>query len=385
MKIGVNARFLAKPFTGIGQHTQNLFQNLAEQNPNDEFILVTAEDVSKKVSFPKNVKVFFVPEKFPGTAGMKKTYWEQVQVPGFFKKMKVNLVHFPYPSNPWNGFNKPVFVTVHDTIPWTQQEYRKSFLTRIYQDRCRDAVAKADHVFTVSEASLKEIYKTCHVSKTKLSVTHNGISANFSKKSTEHERKTVLGSYGFNPDRKYLFYIGGYDARKNVELLVKVFNEKIAPFYDIDLVLAGGKSLQDSLYKSFDELTKSMDQNSLKYHKGKLMTTGFVPEKDLPALYQSAFAFISLSGNEGCNLPLLEAVASGVPVIASDIPVHHEMLGNVGLFCSLDEKAVADKLIHLLTNEDFYKHQKQKVADHKIPFSWEKTAQEVMKVYKKFV
>ena len=94
MIIGVNARFLTKPYTGIGQHTHNLFDELAKQNPNDEFILVTPEKPEGYEHFDiyKNLEIVVLPEKMIGTAGMKKTYWEQVQVPNFLLKQGAEVL-----------------------------------------------------------------------------------------------------------------------------------------------------------------------------------------------------------------------------------------------------------------------------------------------------
>ena len=108
----------------------------------------------------------------------------------------------------------------------------------------------------------------------------------------------------FSLRRDYFLYVGGYDERKNVEMLVKAYLSDIAPEYDVNLVLAGGKSLDDRLYESFDNLTNMKNSTSL-------TTTGFVDENDFPALYQSSFAFLNLSKKEGFNLPIIEALLSG--------------------------------------------------------------------------
>jgi hypothetical protein len=138
MNIGVNARFLTKPFTGIGRYTKALFTTLALEHPNDTFVLVSHQDVAG--DFAKNIEVVVLPERFHGSGGMKKTYWEQVQLPAFFKKYGVDVVHYPYPSNPWRRFTIPTIVTVHDTIPWVLSEYRERFSTRLYQDHCLKAL-----------------------------------------------------------------------------------------------------------------------------------------------------------------------------------------------------------------------------------------------------
>ncbi len=384
MKIGVNARFLTKPFTGIGRYTRYLFEEMAKQNPEAEFVMVVNSPVDIKM--PDNVRIFPLPEKFPGTSGMKKTYWEQVQLAAFFLKHDVDLVHFPYPCNFWKEFKKPTVVTVHDAIPWTMAPYRKSLSTRLYQDRCKKAVNKADHVFAVSEAARKEIIEVCGLDPNKTSVSYNALPDYFFRTATNQEKENVLNKHGLSVSRPFILYIGGYDIRKNVNILLEAFLTQIAPKYELDLVMVGGKHLNDRLYQSYDLLTKIKDKGKLQANKGFIKTIGFVPDDDLPALYQSSFAFINLSSKEGFNLPLLEAAVSGTPVITSDLPVHHEVLGEYGIYCRPDDKdLVAEIIKKLFTDNAFYLKQKQKTESFRCPFSWVKTAETVMKTYKMLV
>lgn len=380
MKIGVNARFLTKPFTGVGRYTRFLFEELAGQNPLDEFVMVA--NLPVEITMPANVKIFVLPEKFPGTSGMRKTFWEQVQVPAFLQKHNVDLVHFPYPCNPWKGFSPPTVVTVHDCIPWTMSPYRRSISTRLYQDRCKSAVKKADHVFSVSKAALKEIIEVCALDPAKTSVSYNALPEIYHHKVHPAERLKVLEKYGISQDRPYFFYVGGFDVRKNVEILVAAYREFVAPDYEIDLVLAGGKHLNDRIYKSFDLLTKSRDGGKLQPAKGQIRATGFVADEDLPALYQSSFAFVNLSAKEGFNLPLLEALVSGTPTVISDIPVHHEVASDHAAYCRIEKKEAGKVLKKLFIDKDYYQKQKQKAEDFRCPFSWQKTAAAVMGVYR---
>ena len=247
MKIGINGRFLTHPYTGIGQYTKHLFLTLARQNPDTRFILVTPENVG--IETPQNMEISTVRENFPGTAGMRKTYWEQCQVPSFLKRKKVDLFHFPYPANPWRKLDKSVVVTVHDVIPWSEKAYRRQLSTRIYQNQCREALKHADHIFTVSEATKIELMGLDpFLPEEKISVACNAPDPIFFLPLEENQKKSVLKKYGINPERKYIFYIGGFDERKNVELLADVFLNYIAPHYEIDLVLTGGKSIRSSLY-----------------------------------------------------------------------------------------------------------------------------------------
>lgn len=376
MKIGINARFLTKPFTGIGQHTRYLFESLAKLYPDVILVLATHEPVT--VTMPKNVAIHVLPEKFIGTAGMRKTYWEQRQVPRFFKEQQVDIAHYPYPSNPWTGSEKPVCVTVHDTIPWSSKAYRRSMTTRLYQDSCRFAVKKADHVFTVSEASKHDVIAACHIPETKISLSYNAPAPQFFQKFPAENRTKILQKYGLNPQHRYFFYVGGYDERKNVGTLIAAFEKYIAPHYEIDLVLAGGKAANDPLYASFDNILHRKQT----VRPGNIHTTGYIEEQDLPSLYQSAFAFVNVSIKEGCNLPLLEALCSGTPVITSDIPVHREMVGHHAVYTgTYDVERLGSFMDQLLRDEQFYLARKEDATGYRSPFSWDQTAKKVYEVY----
>ncbi len=380
MKIGVNGRFLAKPYTGIGQHTKYLFDAIARLHPEISIVMAVHEKVS--VPLPKNVEIHVLPEKFPGTGGMKKTYWEQRQVPQFFQSQEVDLAHFPYPSNPWSGFSKPVCVTVHDVIPWENAAYRRSITTRMYQDSCRFAVKKADRIFTVSEASKYDIVPMCHVEEERIVLTYNAPAPQFSRKIDESGRAKILQKYGLDPGRRYFLYVGGYDERKNVPALVEAFERFISPHHEIDLVLSGGKAVNDPLYASFDHLLHR-DQSQ---RPGKIHTTGFIDEADLPALYQSAFVFVNVSTKEGCNLPLLEALVSGIPVIASDIPVHHEMIGPHAVYVKPNDiERIGALMDQLLRDDNFYSLHHKDAIDYRCPFSWDKTAGKVFGEYEELI
>jgi glycosyltransferase involved in cell wall biosynthesis len=394
MKIGVNARFLNHPYTGIGQYTRYLFDALASQNPDAQFLMVVPEHAkaapaAAEFKLPQNAHIIILPEKFPGSSGMRKTYWEQFQLPQFFRKHNVDIMHFPYPSNPWHSparseTGTPTIVTVHDVIPWVMPEYRRRVATRLYQDRCKNALKSADRILTVSEASKFDVISTCQIPESKITVIYNGVAPQFLKKIPTDHRTKIIQKYGINPNRPFFLYTGGYDERKNVRQIIDVFIEKIAPNYEIDLVLAGGKSLQAKLYESFDYLTKKSGSGNFSSLKGKLITTGFVDEEDFPALYQSCYAFLSLSKKEGFNLPLLEAAVSGSTIICSNIPVHHEVVDKAAIFCDQDnETALAEILTKLITDQNFYSSQKN--LHFSSPFSWDKSAREVMNIYNQLI
>ena len=177
-------------------------------------------------------------------------------------------------------------------------------------------------------------------------------------------------------------YVGGYDQRKNVPTLIDAFERLVAPDHDIDLVLAGGKLIDDPLYASFDSIVHRRKS----FLRGNIHTTGFVDESDLPALYQSAFAFVNVSTKEGCNLPLLEALASGIPVITSDIAVHHEMVGHHAVYTNPHDIGRLGAIMDQFTRDhQFYEARLQNAINYTCPFSWESSAKSILKVYETFL
>ncbi len=376
MKIGVNARLLTKPFTGIGQYTRNLFRELANIDSKNEYILVVPEKIDPGIEneFPKNVKIIIIPEMQFGTAGIKKTWWEQIKIPEFFEKEKVDIAFFTYPSNPWTKDfykkNIKTIVTVHDCIPWMNKHYLRGILSKLYHRQTRNSVKKADMIFTVSEVSKKDIIKTCDIEKSKIHVAYNDASNSYKIPLFKGYIEEVLNRFSLN-EQKFFLYVGGYDERKNVDYLkeeYEKFSEKKS--YGIPLVLVGGKIINSNLYSSFD----------CQKNYSNIIRTGFLEEDVLAALYSSCLAFVNVSMHEGFNIPILEAANCGAPLILSDIPVHREVAKNFALYVDASKKGelknAFEKMLLKKNQEGF---SLDSVALSK-QYSWNLSAQKVKDV-----
>ncbi|MBD3328017.1 glycosyltransferase [Candidatus Peregrinibacteria bacterium] len=374
MIVGVNGRFLTKPFTGIGKYTRYLFSEMAHNNPEIKFKIAVPATVQMK--FPENIEIIELSEKPLILGGLKKTYWEQVQLPKLFKKVNADLIHIPYPANKWGKTSIPEIVTVHDTIPWTEKNYSKSLLSQIYNNKAKKAVRKAKKIITVSNESKKEICMVCKVPDEKINVVYN---APFITNDVPFE--STIKKFPILK-KKYLLYVGGFDARKNVERMVSAFNNEVADNFDVNLVIVGGKSLNTNLYKSYDDLTDSKKRRTLELQEGtgQVIQLGFVEENDLSNIYEGALGLVNFSLKEGFNLPLIEAACRQIPVATSDIPVHHEVIDQYAIYASPnDEKNIAKAMIEIVTNKNL----KQKCKDYICPYSWNKAAKETIEIYKK--
>ena len=222
-------------------------------------------------------------------------------------------------------------------------------------------MAKADLVLTVSGTSLRDIVKVCGVPKERIEVVYNDVAEIYKEAPHPTFVKEVLGRFSLEAG-KYFLYVGGYDLRKNVDGLLKEFENYSG---DEPLVLAGGKVLGGGLYKSYD--IKSL---------GSVVRTGFLAAEELAVLYRNCAAFVNLSTMEGFNLPIVEAANCGAPLVLSDIAVHREVAEDAAVF--VREGGLVAGLSRVLTEREKYVSAAKKLAKR---YNWEKYA----KLVKKFL
>ncbi|MFH0838079.1 MAG: glycosyltransferase family 1 protein [Patescibacteria group bacterium] len=373
MKIGINARFLPQPFTGIGKYSYNLLKAISQLDGQNEYYLFTPQLVD--FPLPDNFKQIRVPEKDFSSPSLRKAHWEYSLIPKELKKWKIDMVHFLYPSNPLIKPGIPTIVTVHDMIPWRLPEYNKRFRSRLYHWHAKWALKRADHIITVSEFSKSEIRKIIKTEDKNLSVTH------LAPPITHYDDMPP----GLALRRKFLLYVGGYDPRKNIPMLMIAYQKFIANYYPIDLILVGGKGkgLEDYITDAFIE--KVAGQYPVK-QKGKIIFTEALQDSELAALYRQALALVHPSGYEGFNLPLVEAMKYGLPLVISDIPVHREVAGDAGFYVDQkSEDTFGIGLHEFLNNAKLRKELAENAARRSKNFDWKEAAQQTLDVYNLFM
>uniref|UniRef100_A0A7C4XI14 Glycosyltransferase family 1 protein n=1 Tax=candidate division WWE3 bacterium TaxID=2053526 RepID=A0A7C4XI14_UNCKA len=207
----------------------------------------------------------------------------------------------------------------------------------------------------------------------KINVISEAVSPIFHKRRAE-EVNSIKDKYKLN-NKRYLFFVSTIQPRKNVPNMVAGFASYIKEnnINDLDLVVAGklGWMYEESLASP----KKYGVEDSVKF-------LGAVPTEDLPKLMSGAAAFINLSFEEGFGLPLLEAMACGVPCIVSDIPAYKELdKGNLIFVDPFDVESIKMGI------QEFFDKSEEQVEDlimlgirNVERFSWEKTAEETLEV-----
>ena len=235
-------------------------------------------------------------------------------------KSSVDLTIFPNFATWPTLKSKRVATVIHDLtyfyFPEVVEEKNLAHLRRVVPR----SIKKADFIITVSESVKAELVKEFNLNQNRCIVTPIPPDEAFFKEVPDAQIQSVKEKYAINPNKKYIYFIGNLEPRKNLKTLIEAYQllpQEIKNQYS--LVLAGGKGWKTE--ETEQALQKAIEAGEDIKH------LGFIAQEDSPALYQGAALFVMPSLYEGFGMPILEAMASGTPVVASDIPVLREVGG----------------------------------------------------------
>lgn len=235
------------------------------------------------------------------------------------------------------------------------------------------SIKKADFIITVSESVKQELIKEFDIDPNLCIATPIPPDEVFFQKVSDKEIVNVKNKYGLDPDKKYIYFIGNLEPRKNLISLIRAYRalpDDIKQSYS--LVLAGGKGWKTESTEA--ALKEAIDAGEDVRH------LGYIDQIDSPALYQGASLFVMPSIYEGFGIPILEAMASGCPVVAADIPVLREVGSDCADYADTsDTKSFADAILSALSRktpvEDLKKAAKR--------YSWSENVEKIIAAYSK--
>jgi len=219
---------------------------------------------------------------------------------------------------------------------------------------------------------IRDVIKYFHVPEGKLEVVYLGVDKQYFEKM---DAGSLIQSYGLEPG--YLLCVSSIEPRKNFERIIRVFAQLVKqPQYEqLKLVCVGGQGWKNT---NIFELVQELGL------EGKVKFLGYVEQEKLPGIYQGASIFLYPSLYEGFGLPVLEAMASGTPVITSDVSSLPEVAGQAAIMIDpYDEKQLYDSIQHLLVNKGKRQELSRRGSLQAQKFSWEQTARNTLEVYKK--
>ncbi len=241
------------------------------------------------------------------------------------------------------------------------------------------AVGKSDKLIAVSASTKKDICETFKCPTDKVRVIYSGFDKRLSEKSNL-SRAEVLKKYGMNEDEKYMLFLGTVEPLKNITRLLEAFvifknrleneNKK----FNYKLIIAGKRGWLAAEYK---RLTKDLGIEK------DVIFTGYIIGDDLAPLFAQADFFVMPSLYEGFGTTVLEAFATGVPAILSNVSSIPEIAGDAAkLVNPLDTKEIADAMYQFSQDENLKNNYRAKGKIQVEKFNWEKCARETLEVYK---
>jgi glycosyltransferase involved in cell wall biosynthesis len=398
MKIALNGIFWNQTTTGSGQYLRALLPALAWCEPNDEYeMIVPGETWRSAVSgqrsieddIPPRVSLRFEPVVLNRLSeNLGKVWFEQVTFVRACQRERAALAHIPYFASPLFPRLRTV-VTIHDLIPVILPLYRGSLLARTYTQLVAAGARRADAIIADSECSKRDIIQWLGIDAAHVHVIYLAANVRYRPIQDTGQIDAVRRKYALpDPSTRsarsgFLLYLGGYDQRKNVRVLIEAF-ARLSEFYRAGyrLVLAGVKLGADSEF--FPDPRRIAREVGLT--SDAICYIGWVDEADKPALYASATAFLFPSIYEGFGLPPLEAMACGTPVISSNASSLPEIVGDAAITVNpSDADAWADTIRAVLTDDARRAEMRERGIAQAKKFSWGRTAEETLAVYRTVV
>lgn|SRR3989344_1947220 len=362
MRIGIDARFAGHGGQGLGRYTAELIYALAEIDSDNTYAILTRQRDFWR-TLPKN---FSLVETSIPWYGMQ----EHIGIPRLIKEQDIHLMHFVHFNVPYRC-PVPYIVTIHDLI---LRRFSSAHATTrswpvfavkyaAYRIGLRNALKNASRIVTVSNASALDIEHFYPFAKKKISVIYEAPTAS-----------TIVKEDPALPvSEPFFLHVGNAYPHKNLRYCIDEFvrfNEQNRTYH---LALVGKRDV------FYERLIRHAEQ----YRNAQILFLGEVGDETLSSLYRHATAYVSPSLCEGFDLPSTEAALRGIPVVASDIPVHREILGSAALFFPAEKKgALSESLQLIIASQPLRSELTEAGQQHVRQYSWKLAAQQTLELYK---
>lgn len=376
MIIGIEGqRLFRKKKHGMDMVALELIKNLQDiDHENEYYIFVKPDEDDSVLKETSNFKIIKLD-------GGSYPVWEQFALPKAAKKYGCELLHCTSNTAPFFT-NIPLVTTLHDIIYMESSYYkiltgsatayqkfgnvyRKLIVPRV--------VKKSDKIITVSHFEKNRIAEFFDIEEdNRLEAVYNGVSTHFKPISDEAELKRVKEKYHL-PDN-FFFFLGNTDPKKNTKGVLKAFSDFLKQTKsDYKLVM---------LDYDMNELKKLLDEIGDKQLMNQIVLTGYVVNTDLPAIYSLSTIFLYPSLRESFGIPMLEAMACGVPVITSNTSSMPEVSGDAAHIVNpYNPEEITEGIIKILSEKEYSENLCKKGIERSKLFSWKNMAEQILVLY----
>jgi glycosyltransferase involved in cell wall biosynthesis len=372
MRILLDARTVGREFSGVGNYVLELVRGFSQIDSDHEFLLLApAETALRGLDLDGRFQLIEAP--FSHESHPSGDAWEHFVLPRRARKLGVDLIHGPNYLVPLFP-GKPVAVaTIHDLIAFTHPQTIPRRYAAYMRWLIPKSLRRATRVITGSGAMRENLCAAFHIPAHRIDAIPHGVASRFSPETPTRVDEVL---HKLNISQPYLLFVGNLEPRKNLPGLLRAFREvRNAHESNLRLVVAGKAAWLES------EFVRALEDDDL---AGSVLTTGFVDAKDLPALYSGAEAFVFPSFEEGFGLPVLEAMACGVPVVASAIPSIREIAGEAAVMIDPHEPgSIARGILRALNDPELHAALRSAGQVRAKKFSWKAAARATLDTYRK--
>ena len=334
MRVQVNGRYLKQQVTGQQRYAREIVGRL-----HDRFEVIEPHGKGK---------------------GVRGHLWEQMVLP---RRLGRGLLWSPSTTGPLSVRNQ--VVTIHDCAFFDQPQCFSRSFALWYQHLIPRLARKVARIITVSEFSRRRIVELCRVKPEQVEIIYSGVDSRFHPRSRE-EIAVVRSQLGL--PHRYALCVGSLEPRKNLSRLLRAWELAQPKLDGLSLVLVGAKG------------TVFADAG-LPAALPSVHLAGYLTDDLLPAVYAGAEFFVYPSIYEGFGLPVIEAMASGVPVITSNVTALPEVADNAALQVDpYDVEQIAAVIEMLATNESVRDELRAAGLARARQFGWDRAAAETWRV-----
>lgn len=385
MRVAFNGIFWDQLNTGSGQYLRHLWSALPEVSPpSTRYTLLLPPGITTPddlISEGRScvVESTNVPVIGGRSGDLDKTMWEINGVSRAARHAKADLLHVPYLSAPLPAFKRiKTVVTAHDMIPWVLPGYEGSLATKVYLRLAAFCVRRADLIVADSDASRRDAIRILGVPPGRVRTVYLGMEPH--PEYSSEQKDAVRARHNLPED--YAFYLGGFDRRKNVPLLLQAWKAAMQNLQQevgrpVVLAIGGGVPAPGGVFPDVKGEARrlGLDDSSVRF-------LGRVSEEDKPLLMSAARLFVYPSAYEGFGLDPLEAMSVGAPVVSSSGGSLAEVVGDGGLTVKPnDAKALATAIMSAWNDGDLRARLAGKGKERARLFTWERTAREMLGLY----
>lgn len=372
LRIAFDAKRIVQNATGLGSYGRTLINDLSHFDDLDLWLYAPNQgrnDLRQQVLEHDHLHYVFSNKKT--TIG--KSFWRTCGIVNQLKRDHIQIYHGLSGELPFHIKKSGIktVVTIHDLIFLRHPEYYNWIDTKIYAQKFRQTLREADRIIAISECTRRDICEFGKIDENRIDVIYQSCALKFQDEISADIIQQVKNQYHL--PEQYILSVGSIEERKNMLLAVQALLHLPS---NLSLVMVGKKT------KYTEKILQFVNENRL---NDRVFIFHGVPNEDLPVFYKLATCFIYPSRYEGFGIPIIEAIHSGIPVVAATRSCLEEAGGPDCLYVSPDDPIALADAISQLINEPNIQERIARAKKYITRFQNTNVAEQVLSIYKQLI